>query len=498
MALPESSCQPEPNRAWYMREGFQWMDIPWLFLLAALLPAGAAFYEGAWLLNQPTETSRTEAFILNGAARLAKGEGLYPPLAEPPYIVHVYNPLTYLAAGMAGRLFGLGMTGMRFVGRSLSFLAALALSLLLLRWVLRETGSRRAAAVAGIGLFFYHLIALVESYRFRPELPALFLTFAGAAVFTSRWRRRIEGAAVLFFFAFAFKQSFIAAPVAAFLYLLLKRDIRRAARFAAVLSGLLAGFFLLMFALTGRDYFDNAIVSMATNEMMVRHHFGSHYRFVTDALYSLLIATPVAIGILMAERRGGYLLVYLPICLVWAVVSAGKIGADYNYYSESAVLLLVVVAMGLGVGVFRRPAATLLILLVLNFHVYSSILDNGWRGRKIECEVQLVDYRDLIARYRAMPGSKLITEEIIAVHAGDPVGFDWFLLELLEKEGLVDLTPIYRGIEQGEYETIVIARPKTSKAEAIMHRLAEKGPYRQTYADPYVTEYRRLEQARQE
>lgn len=472
---------------WHQRNVFRPIHALWLFLLLGYIQAGLTVRTGAWLLTVPTETSRTEAFILNGSIQIAHGNALYYPVGKAPYWIHVYNPLTYIPAGLAGRVFDLGTEGIRAVGRYLSYISTLLLALVLLLWVRRETRDWKAAAFVAVGLFYFHLITLTDFYRFRPESPGLLFTFWGVSVFCSQRRRRLIESAVLFFAAFLFKQSFIAAPISAFLYLLIRRDFKDALRFCGMMAGQLAVFFLLMFAMTGKAYFESTMLALANNEMMVLHHLGSHHRYITDALYGLLIALPVALVVLAVERRGHFMKLYLPLAVAWAIASAGKMGADYNYYNEAAIALLATVALALGARGRGADIGAALILASLLFQIYATTNDKGLRGEKIDAAVY--DLRPYIERYREMPGRKLITEEIVAIHVGDPVGFDWFLLEHLEKRGALDLSPLFERIERGEFDVIGLGRATTTILEQRMRAAIEKGPYAETRFGGVVVEY---------
>ena len=50
-------------------------------------------------IGLPYPTGVTELYIADGIGAVARGEPIYPPLDSLPFVVRVYNPLTYLPGG---------------------------------------------------------------------------------------------------------------------------------------------------------------------------------------------------------------------------------------------------------------------------------------------------------------------------------------------------------------------------------------------------------------
>jgi hypothetical protein len=293
----------------------------WVFLPLACLPCLTILLDGWQLLWFPHPACRTEAFILNGIQDAALSKPLYPPFGQMPYLIRVYNPLTYLPAALIGKALRLDVVGMLLAGRLISFISSLTLAALLFVWLRKYAGDWKAGLLAAVGLWFYHDMTLSEFFRLRPESPALLFTFAGVAVFLSQHRHRLFIAAGLFFVAFLFKQWFIAAPISAALFLLLSKEYKNALRFASMMAGLLAVFFFAMYALTGANYFYDAMVALAVNEMHPIAKF-LHFRpFITASLWSLILALPVALALLLVQRRCRFLLLYFCVSLLWTFFS---------------------------------------------------------------------------------------------------------------------------------------------------------------------------------
>jgi hypothetical protein len=460
----------------------------WLLVAVGCVRAVGVLIDGGGLLTRPFETTRPESFILNGARRISEGLPLYLTLGEQPFIVHVYNPLTYLPAGLAGRLFDLDLQGMLVVGRVVSYVSTILLLLVLAAWVWFQGRDWKAAVFAAMAVLFHYVPALTDFFRLRPESPGLLFTFAGLAIFLSGHRRRAALSAVSFFIAFLFKQAFIAAPVSLFVFLASKRDLKNALAFSCTLGGLLIAFFLCMYFLTGRNFFENTVVSMAVNDVRpVEMLLSVHGPRLVKPMWGLVLALVPALLLLFEQGRLRALVVYFFVCCAWTFFSAGKYGAQVNYFSELTILSIVIIALSLGLPGKRRSLAAFIVLLFVGTHVLTATIEDGFAGKRItERDIDLSPYVEM---YGNMPGEKLITHEGIAVHTGDIVGLDWYLLSDLRKKGLVDLAPLFRQISEGKFSVVVLDRRVRCQLQLDILKAVQKGPYELRRDDEILSEW---------
>ena len=56
--------------------------------------------QGLRVALKPYPTCITEVAILDGTRCVSEGRPLYPPVGTLPFVFHLYNPLTYLGAGV--------------------------------------------------------------------------------------------------------------------------------------------------------------------------------------------------------------------------------------------------------------------------------------------------------------------------------------------------------------------------------------------------------------
>lgn len=182
--------------------------------------AGAVFACGAGaaaglstalaLLPHPFEINYGEGIVLGVAARLTRGEPLYQPISDYPYLVAAYTPLFYTVLAAVIQLAGPAL----WPARALSLGGALLAAACLYGAVRSERGARPALLAA---LLFGAMpwVAQWASYG-RVDMPALGLTAAGVWL---AWRNRpgrwgLTLSLLCFLGAFLTKQTYLAAPVA--------------------------------------------------------------------------------------------------------------------------------------------------------------------------------------------------------------------------------------------------------------------------------------------
>jgi hypothetical protein len=144
----------------------------------------------------------------------------------------------------------------------------------------------------------------------------------------------------------------------------------------------------------------------------------------------------------------------------------------------------------------RDLAGVVVILFLLCLHLYAAVLNHGLLGDKMD--VAMRDIGPYVERYKAMPGKKLLTDELIAARVGEVAGLDWVLLEHLMHKGLIDVSPLCRQIADGDYDVCVFATLPITALEMTMYTLAANGPYRLIFKDNTLVEFGRIEKPTRE
>jgi len=313
------------------------------------LVAFVLFFAGLRIARPGTVFYYTEGPVLGSLAALeAEGDlaDLYPAdgWLDPPVVLTLYPPAYFVAASVLDR--GLGTEG-TFVG--LRVLSALALVgvLALLTWHARRRVVSRAwmLALTGAALMTPAVYRLAGGAQ--ADLLALLMTWAGITLVLGArddaFRSSalpLVGAGVAFLLAFFCKQSFVAAPAAVVVSLLLAKRVRAAAFLAGGLAaGALAGVAALD-ARTSGGYLANTFGALT----------GSAH---AENLWSSLAASeplqwaPLVVVVLLAARsrlRPGFPEIYLLASTALHTAAMLKTGSSSNYLLEPtfAVLLLAV------------------------------------------------------------------------------------------------------------------------------------------------------------
>jgi hypothetical protein len=447
-------------------------------LLWALALAGLALLAGftVWFciraLGYRYQLLYGEGFMLEFARRLAAGEPLYKPLAGLPLGTVNYPPLPLLLARLTFPLTGFGYAA----GRLWAILGALGVAAILFAWVRRATGQiapAAASALAWLGApYVYHWAP-----QFRVDLPGLALSLAGLYLVWRLVGRDSTPAPALFLAAPLFvlglycKQSFVAAPAAAVLVLLLSRRYRQALLLAGLILVLGGIPFLALNIATGGAFW-NSLVTANVNLFHLDRLVAQLGDFVRTylpllGLSALWLAgrglqgrqrerwtaasgappTPQDGAPLPTRLVAGYLVLAL-----LTVVLAGKAGAWENYFLEPLAALCL--AGGLALALLQeRPAwrwaAPLLLLLqvALMWHTPSQAV--------ALMRADTAANQALGPRVAATPGLVLSEDAGLLVQAGKPVPYYDFPLTQLALTGRWDQSWEIENLRQGAFLLVV-------------------------------------------
>jgi hypothetical protein len=169
----------------------------------------------------------------------------------------------------------------------------------------------------------------------RPDMPAVALVMLALYLVVQRPRFAFAGAGVLFYLAWAFKQSVILALVAVCLHLLLQKRWRDLSVLAAVFAALAAVTILLG---TPEYRYNILIAPRIVNEFSLAHALPIGIRSVLANAYWIL--APAALLTSGARRFDGaarLLTLVLAVALAGGLAGMSKVGAYDNYLLEAFV-----------------------------------------------------------------------------------------------------------------------------------------------------------------
>src|SRR6185503_18164271 len=202
-----------------------------------------------------------EAPLVDQAMRLASGQNIYyVDISKPPYTISNYPPLYVTVLAGSVKLFGPSQTFQ--AGRLISALSTWITSICLAYLIYTLTRDRFAAAGAAATFIAFPFV-LYWSPLLRIDLLALALSLSALCMLVSEpfSARRLVVTAVLLVAAIYTRQSYaLAAPLAAFVWLL-TRDWRQALCLTALVGGLSLALFFILNGLTHGGFYFNIVTA---------------------------------------------------------------------------------------------------------------------------------------------------------------------------------------------------------------------------------------------
>jgi hypothetical protein len=291
------------------------------FVLSALSSVGLA-----WPVTHP------EGATIAAILRARDGEALYQNFHRFPHLITPYPPLQPAGVGLASRLLGLSILETIGLARCLTLAASLAATLLI--WlVARRLGAGRLAALAGASMFLP--LPFLDEWGFaaRPDVPAVALSLLAMLLLIARPKQPWLAASIAVVALFT-KQTAVALPVAATLWLLFSRRWQAAAIFVGTWVGLTAATVAMLEVATERTYILNTVLAHLNTpkngfDLAVR----DFVPYLQDAW--LPIGLTGAAALLPGVRgRAALPILYVGTSAGLALYSLRNTGGDVNYLIE--------------------------------------------------------------------------------------------------------------------------------------------------------------------
>jgi 4-amino-4-deoxy-L-arabinose transferase-like glycosyltransferase len=399
-----------------------------------------------------------EGPLLDQSVRLAEFQNIYRgDLREPPYVVSNYPPLFPLVQAVFVGLFGPAF----WYGRLISLLSAAAVTLLV-GLTLHALTRDRLASVAGALIFPAMPYVVRWSSLARVDLLGLALSWGGLFVL-ARWphkRWSVVAAGLLLVAAVYTRQTYaLAAPLAAFVWLLAQGQKRRALELAGVAGGASLILFGILNVFTGGGLFLN-MVTANLNDFRWE-------RVSLNALGALLACPLLLIGALAflafaprASNRSWWLVTpYLGASVPLALL-VGKVGSDVNYLLELSA------ALGLVTGAViswqrKRPRVRTLLIVLLAVQVLalgqSSRVASGLQDYVIEQRDEVGQLSRIVAEAKG----PVLTDDYMGLLPlnGRRIYLQPFEMTQLAHDNAWDQRPLLRDIEEERFPVIMMWKP---------------------------------------
>ena len=439
------------------------LGLAMLALAVTLAHAGWLFAQHAALaLDYPYNLNYGEGPLLDQAARLARGEGIYS-LSAPPYLIANYPPVYPLVVAPFIDSYGPSF----LYGRVISLFSIAASALLAGGLIQAVTQDRLAALVGGALLFtipwvlFWAPLARVDSLALAFSLGGLY-----AAVRATPHRGPLFPAALLLALAVYTRQTYLlAAPFAALVWVARMNGWTRALTLAVWLGALVVGTFAVLLVWTqGALWFHLITANANTLDADILGHY------IREAgrglpLFFLLLAVFLVAG-LIRHAQSWWLVAPYALGAGAAALTIAKIGSDVNYlYELSAALCL---GMGALLALARSAkhgrlawSAALIALLAVQV----------WGAAALSAQKYLAITRERVARpgitsalYEFLEDRErlVVADEAMGLLAlaGKPIEFQPFELSALARAGLWDETPFLERLRRGDYPILTVFNPR--------------------------------------
>ncbi|HEY7160844.1 MAG TPA: hypothetical protein VH815_06265 [Acidobacteriota bacterium] len=419
-----------------------------LLIVAAMLAALNLTYLFRQTSN-PDETSNPESLFILHSVEVSEGKALYTDFRKPPYNVTQYTPVHYFVLAVLKRSFDLNMQQLFIWGRRLMLLMASFIGFAIFLHGKKETRNiiyALTAALIFVGSYMLWPLACTN----RADIPATLFSIIAIVIFAQKTKYSLYLSIPFLLLAFYTKHSFVGAPAAIGLYLLLNRQLLKAVTFAAIFAGSTILIWIVMHIVTNGMSTLN-LVSTNVAPMKIQN-----VRLVIGAFLQTA-ALPLIFGFSGLNRnwKNDPIFIYLFVSLLLALFATAKVGSSMNYLLEplAAACLLIPSALQRNLDssaiskTFLTAAFVILAIPQINF---------------LKFTLDTLHFRnDESAKRVAAQASGLVISDNPRISVSSPKPFlvDPYVYSYLESEGKWDSSELLSMIKTGKVQYLILLAP---------------------------------------
>ena len=418
------------------------------------------------LIAFPFNADYGEGPILDQVMRLSRGESIYPvDISQSPFIIGNYPPLYHLLQLPFAWIFGPAF----WYGRTINLICILASAYFIgasLYFVTKnQFASILSAALLPTIPFILHWSGFV-----RIDSLALALSWAALFVIITRreHRRALVLTAVLLTLAIFTRQSYgLAAPFAAFIWLLSHKPRRRAFELALWTGGFSLAIFLLLNLITRGGFFFNIVTAN------VNPFFWDSVEDYLDKIWKnmgLLVVLSAAYLVLAGWFKQKVWWVVAPylVASTLSAVTIGKDGSNVNYlYEFSAALAFTAGAFLAWLGPFIQEKRivtrlwglklALLVAMALQVNEVYHWCKNDYLWPTDRAQFEYAEIAEM-ASLVAASDLPVLADEFMGLLpiSGKPLVFQPFEYKQLAAGEIWDQTPFIDAVYQKQYGLILL------------------------------------------
>jgi hypothetical protein len=425
----------------------------------------------ATLFDQPDELTWPASANVYIAHRVQRGGPLYADWRERPHVVAWYGPALYLPVAYLGRWIDADAHDLFMIGRWISLASTVGVVVLIVSVLRGGYGVPTLIALMATLLFLTADEVLWRfDISFRADAPACFLTVAGLALLVRSQRPAVVYAsAAVFLLAFLYKQSSIAGPAGAVLWLWLSGRRRQACVYAAISAALFLSCLGLLGAVTQGRYFLNTVQGLKGNATLrnVPH-------LLSVVMETALVPLGVTVGVAVVEwshRKWDVTVLAFAVSLVLSAFGTYRDGSGWYYYMTPLAIGCIVCGRQLGQWWAHRSAvavdaAALTFVLALAAVRYApqALLRltelpghlNGFAQRR-ENHLRRADSFGALVKYLNGLGGPVLSQfNEVALYCPRSIMIDTLTFTSMADAGAFDDRPLVEDIRQGRLAAIVL------------------------------------------
>jgi hypothetical protein len=421
----------------------------WVMAGCVLAAAVLTLWHAVAEARLPFQLDYEEGNILNAAVRLDSGHTVYPDPRAYPNALNPYGPVGYWLAAECMRLGGVSFT----LPRLLMLVCGTAIALLLVLLTHEWTGSGVLAAAFGL-YFLANGVSRAWLPLLRVDLLGIALSLAGFWLSMKSTGRWWLPSGLLFALALFVKYTALAAPAACILYLMARREFRRALLLAGTLGALCLAGFGWMQTWTGGQFFFH----------MFRTHPDPYTFRRLLGIFILVEPSVVALAPLLAAffvskaRQTLPALLYFLCAVAVVLVTGGKAGSFINHFLEPIAACTLAGALGYRAWA-QSPRAPRLLPLVPCLVGCVALYHAGafTQGARV-VPLSVSGCGDLYSLVRNSPARMVLSESVGAVVlAGrEPEVSNPFVLNQLVRHGDLPGQPLEQMVAERQFGLIVL------------------------------------------
>jgi hypothetical protein len=399
--------------------------------------------------SNPDETSNPESLFILHSVEVSEGKPLYTDFRKPPYNVTQYTPVYYFVLACLKQSFDLNMQQLFVWGRRLMLLMASVIGLAIFLHGKRQTHSMiysLTAALIFAGSYMLWPLACTN----RADIPATLFSIIAIVIFAQNKKYSLYLSIPFLLLAFYTKHSFVSAPAAIGLFLLLNRQLAAAIKFGlifAVSAGLI--WILMHIATNGMSTLNLVNTNVAPMKIQ-------NVRLVIGAFLQTA-ALPLILSFSGFNRnwRNDPVAIYLFVSLFLALFATAKLGSSMNYLLEplAAACLLIPASLkqNLESSTISKTCLTaaFVILLIPQINFLKFTLDT------------LHFRNDESAKRIAAQATGLVISDNPRISISSPKPFlvDPYVYSYLESQGKWDSSELLSMIRGGKVQYLIMLAP---------------------------------------